>query len=353
MSKLHVRAAFAVAAALLVAAGCGGDDSGSATTAGATDASTAGSATGDDPAGGGVLKIADPGNAGAIAYAKREGILEARLAEIGATVEWGGSYPNSTASFDAVRAGELNIFGGNTTVTVGYLSVTPNAKVVALGDEADPTSPPSAGLFVNDDIDTVQDLVGKKIGVNVGGYGEYLLLLGLQQAGVDPAEVERVNLQADKAAAAFVGGSVDGYVAIVNAFQPAVEQGFKLLFSNRDVPDQSVSVVAVAEDLVNEHPEVVKVYLDVLQELTEQSRTEPEKFQNVFLTEGPTAVSGDRLAAAIALAEHTLAPHTPTAEDIAKFQHVADVFYESGAIPETIDAATTVVDIDSLVGSGS
>jgi sulfonate transport system substrate-binding protein len=183
MSKLHVRAAFAVAAALLVAAGCGEDDSGAATTAGATDASATGSSTGDAPAGGGVLKIADPGNAGAIAYAKREGILEDRLAEVGATVEWGGSYPNSTASFDAVRAGELNIFGGNTTVTVGYLSVTPNAKVVALGDEADPTSPPSAGLFVNDDIETVQDLVGKKIGVNVGGYGEYLLLLASSKRG--------------------------------------------------------------------------------------------------------------------------------------------------------------------------
>jgi sulfonate transport system substrate-binding protein len=91
----------------------------------------------------------------------------------------------------------------------------------------------------------------------------------------------------------------------------------------------------------------------VLQELTDQARTEPEKFQNVFLTEGPTAVSGDRLAAAIELAKHTLAPHTPLAEDIAKFQHVADVFYESGAIPDKIDAGTTVVDIDSLVGSGS
>jgi sulfonate transport system substrate-binding protein len=345
MSKLHVRAAFVVAAAVL-AASCGGDDAGSAADATAADAT-------DAAAGGGVLAIADPGNAGAIAYAKREGILEDRLAEVGATVEWGGSYPNSTASFDAVRAGELNVFGGNTTVTVGYLSVTPDAKVVALGDEADPTSPPSAGLFVDDDIETVQDLVGKKIGVNVGGYGEYLLLLGLEQAGVDPADVERVNLQADKAAAAFVGGSIDGYVAIVNAFQPAVEQGFKLLFSNRDVPDQSVSVVAVSDDLVEDHPEVVRVYLEVLQELTEQARTEPEKFQNVFLTEGPTAVSGDRLAAAIELAKHTLAPHIPTAADIAKFQHVADVFYEAGAIPAKIDASTTVVDIGTLVGSGS
>lgn len=50
------------------------------------DASPAAQSGDDAPS---VLRLQDPGKASVLAYAKREGLLEAALAETGTTVEWG------------------------------------------------------------------------------------------------------------------------------------------------------------------------------------------------------------------------------------------------------------------------
>ncbi|MFC6936783.1 hypothetical protein ACFQHO_45265 [Actinomadura yumaensis] len=91
-------AAAALAAALLcLTAACGGS-------------ATAGGAGGGP--GAAVIRLKDPGNAGVLAYAKREGILERRLRAAGARVEWGGSYASFTATIDAVRSGSVNVLEG-------------------------------------------------------------------------------------------------------------------------------------------------------------------------------------------------------------------------------------------------
>ncbi|MBB2911230.1 sulfonate transport system substrate-binding protein [Streptosporangium becharense] len=308
-------------------AACGGAETGKAAAAAGREG------------GGAVLKIKDPGNAGPLAVAKKEGILEKRLAEVGAKVEWGGTYASFTATIDAVRSGSVNVLEGAISPVLGYLANGRDIKIFSFTDRVtDPAAPETDGLVVRPDspIKSVKDLAGKQVAVNKGGRGEYLLLLALQEAGVPVDQVKRVYLNPDQGASAFATGKVDAWWAIVRAYPEAVAKGARVLVNGRDLKDQDLTMQAARTELLEEHPEAVRVYLEVLRELTEEAKRNPEKFQNVFLSQGPTAVSGPRLAEEIAKTKYANVPRPATAADGAFVTDVAAVFEKYGVLPASV-----------------
>ncbi|MCT9930956.1 ABC transporter substrate-binding protein [Planotetraspora sp. A-T 1434] len=305
-------------------------------------------AAGGRAPGGAVLKLQDPGNSGPLAYAKREGILEKRLASVGASVEWGGSYASFTATFDAVRSNSINLLQGAISPALGYLANGKDIKIFSVTDSVtDPAAPQTDGLVVppTSPIKSVKDLVGKQVAVNKGGKGEYLLLLALVQAGVPVDQVKRVYLNPDQAASAFATGKVDAWWAIVRAYPEVVAKGARVLVHGRDLPDRDLTIYAARTDLLQQHPDAVRVFLQVLQELTEQSKKEPEKFQNVFLSQGPTAVSGPRLEVEIAKTRTAAIPRPITQADYAYISDVAGVFRKYGVLSVDVNPADVAFDL--------
>ncbi|MEU7693649.1 ABC transporter substrate-binding protein [Microbispora hainanensis] len=317
------------------------------------------STAGGSPSSGGtgaVLKLQDPGNAGPLAYAKREGILEKRLKAVGASVEWGGSYASFTATIDAVHSGSVNVIQGAISPAVGYLANSPDIKIFSVTDPVtDPAAPDTDGLVVRPDspIKSVKDLVGKQVAVNKGGKGEYLLLLALEKAGVPVDQVKRVYLNPDQGAAAFATGKVDAWWAIVKAYPEAVNKGARVIVHGRELDDKDLTILAARNELLEQHPEAVRVYLEVVQELTEEAKKTPEKFENVFLTQGPTAVSGARLALDIETAKHANIPRYVTQDDGANIQQVADLFRKYGVVPGPVDPANVLFDLKAATGASS
>ncbi|TMR38033.1 transporter substrate-binding domain-containing protein [Nonomuraea zeae] len=305
---------------------------------------------------GAVLKLQDPGNAGPLAYAKREGILEKRLKAVGASVEWGGSYASFTATIDAVHSGSVNVLAGAISPAVGYLANSPDIKIFSVTDPiTDPAAPQTDGLVVRPDspIKSVADLAGKQVAVNKGGKGEYLLLLALEKAGIPVDQVKRVYLNPDQGAAAFATGKVDAWWAIVKAYPEAVAKGARVIVHGRDLDDKDLTILAARNELLDRHPEAVQVYLQVLQELTEEARKTPEKFENVFLDQGPTAVSGARLAQNIATAKYANIPRHVTKDDGANIQQVAELFRKYGVVSAAVDPAGVLFDLKAAAGSPS
>lgn len=297
---------------------------------------------------GAVLKIKDPGNAGPLAYAKKHGILEKRLAAVGATVEWGGTYASFTATIDAVRSGSVNVLEGAISPALGYLANGKDIKIFSITDRVtDPAAPQTDGLVVpaTSPVKDVKELVGKQIAVNKGGRGEYLLLLALERAGISPDQVKRVYLNPDQAASAFATGKVDAWWAIVRAYPEVVAKGARVLVHGRDLPDQDLSIQAARTELLKEHPEAVRAYLEVLRELTAQAKAEPEKFQNVFQTQGPTALSGARLQEELAKSRYALAPRQVTAADARYVKDVAATFHKYGVLPATVKVEDVIADL--------
>ena len=87
-------------------------------------AASAGTAGDDGTAAGEdfVIRFADPGNHGIIAYAKANGSFDEPLAEVGATIEWVPAAGAFSANFDLLQSGEINTHQAAVSPIIGAVS---------------------------------------------------------------------------------------------------------------------------------------------------------------------------------------------------------------------------------------
>lgn len=97
-------------------------------------------------------------------------------------------------------------------------------------------------------IDSMAELKGKKVGVEIGFVGHLLLLNGLEKAGLTEADVELVNVPTNETPQVLASGDVDAIVA----WQPNSGQaldlvpGSKRIYSSADEPGLIYDVLAVS-----------------------------------------------------------------------------------------------------------
>lgn len=103
-------------------------------------------------------------------------------------------------------------------------------------------------LVAKPGIDSVKDLKGKKIGVEVGFVSHLLVLKALEANGMSEADVTLVNIPTHETPKAFASGDVDA----IAAWQPNSGQalkavpGSKAVYTSKDVPGLIYDVLAVS-----------------------------------------------------------------------------------------------------------
>lgn len=144
------------------------------------------------------------------------------------------------------------------------------------------TGAPSKMIVINDfsngndmvvakpGIESVKDLKGKKVGVEVGFVSHLLLLKALEANGMTEADVTLVNVPTHETPKAFASGDVDAIVA----WQPNSGQalkaiaGSKAIFTSKDAPGLIYDVLAVSPASLSARPEdwkkVVKVWYRIV-----------------------------------------------------------------------------------------
>ncbi|MGC1482109.1 MAG: ABC transporter substrate-binding protein [Chthoniobacterales bacterium] len=131
------------------------------------------------------------------------------------------------------------------------------------------TGAPSRAIVINDfsngndmivaqpGIESVKDLKGKKIGVEVGFVGHLLVLKALEANGMTESDVELVNVPTNETPKALASGDVDA----IAAWQPSSGQALKAvpgstkIYTSSDVPGLIYDVLAVSPASLSAHPE--------------------------------------------------------------------------------------------------
>ncbi len=162
-------------------------------------------------------------------------------------------------SINALTAGQLEANSQTLNDTIAPLAAGAQLVVVLTNDN-------SAGndqIIVREGINSIADLKGKKVAAEEGVVDHFLLLLGLEKAGMTQKDIEFVPLETGKAAAAFVAGQVDA----VGVFAPFTTQalkrpGSKTLFSSKDFPGAISDHLVLNRKFVEENPEKVQAMVD-------------------------------------------------------------------------------------------
>lgn len=103
-------------------------------------------------------------------------------------------------------------------------------------------------VMVREGIDSLRDLAGKRVGVELGGVGEMLLDQVLMRANLAWDDVTVVDRPADRHLRAWRDGEIDAVVSYEPIATHLREAGAQRLIDSRDFPDMIFDVLAVRRD---------------------------------------------------------------------------------------------------------
>ncbi|MFF8713433.1 NrtA/SsuA/CpmA family ABC transporter substrate-binding protein [Streptomyces sp. NPDC015184] len=293
------------------------------------------------------IRIPDPGNSGVLALGKKDGSLDRALAKVGAEVRWTGSAGPFAPAAQAMNADQLDIATGSITSGITSLAQRPGFKFFTA------TDPDAAGEGIlvknGSGITSIKDLVGKRVAVNQGGTGEYLLLKALAKAGVPADEVERVHLRPDQTAAVFNAGKVDAWAVWATYAVAEIGSGrAHFVADGAAIGSDNYSLNAVRTEFAEQHPEIVKALYRYLHDASAEEKRDPAAYLNVFTDVGPTAVTGRAKEVQTRFTRQggTVDPIGP--EDVERFEAVADFYAEQKVTEDKVDVAAHLLDIEKL-----
>ncbi|MEM1442614.1 MAG: ABC transporter substrate-binding protein [Verrucomicrobiota bacterium] len=234
------------------------------------------------------------------------GIKKDWFAEEGVEVEF--SWYDYVASMDAYAAGQIDA-----------VSMT-NGDALVTGA----TGKPSVGIIINDysngndmvvgkpGIGSLEDLAGKKIGLEEGFVTHLLFLKGMEAKGLDPDSVEIVNTPTNETPQVLASGAVDA----IAAWQPNSGEALKLvadskpIYTSADAPGIIYDLLFVdAESLETRRDDwlkVVKVWYKIVDYLKDEDNLDealeilagrvsisPEEYEPFF--QGTYILSGEEV----------------------------------------------------------
>lgn len=179
------------------------------------------------------------------------------------------------ASMDAFAAGQLDavpMTNGDTLVTG---STGGQGVMILINDYSNGNDMIVAAPGITE----IQDLKGKKIGVEIGFVGHLLLLNALEKVGMTEADVELVNVPTNETPQVLASGDV----AAIVAWQPNSGQALNLvpgstkLYSSADEPGLIYDVLAVSPSSLAQRRDEWSKVIDVWYQVVDYIN-DPETF---------------------------------------------------------------------------
>jgi NitT/TauT family transport system substrate-binding protein len=154
-------------------------------------------------------------------------------------------------------AGSLDGIGVAAGDTINVLEVNPEARIVLFSDVSDGADM----VLALPPIVLPEQLVGKAVGTNLGGFGELLIRKMLDEHGVPSAKVKLLNVDAARAVDRLVAGDV----AAVHTWEPyatrARAAGARVMYTSKQADGLVLDGFLFSSETLRSRPEAVRRFL--------------------------------------------------------------------------------------------
>jgi len=276
-SSRRAPAALAALLAGAVLAACGGGDAGSDSAAGSGTA-----ASGDTGDFGALTVMRSPGGQfESTVIADEQGYFED--AGFDTTIEVGTGDPTAIIPLLLNDQVQFGMIDGAAAIRAAAEGVP--IKVVSAIQSANADFP-SDGLLAppGSPITSLEDLEGATIGTSsLGGTPQTVNNIALEQAGVDPATVEYVQLPTDALISSAEAGQVDAILFFANFYQQALQAGFTALTegSAQYVPNIPQVVWAASDQYIAENPDAVTAFVGAMDQANQFANENQDEIRAV------------------------------------------------------------------------
>lgn len=264
---------------------------------------------------------------------KDQGWIEEALGD-DVEVEWVQSAGSNKAN-EALRAGAIDV--GSTAGSAALLARANGSPIRTIDIYSQPEW---AALVVprDSDITSVADLAGRSVAATKGTDPYFFLLQALDEAGVDPADVEVQNLQHADGKAALENGSVDAWSGLDPLMAASeAEAGSTLLYRNVDF--NTYGFLNATQDFLDASPDLAQVVVDAYERARAWAQENPDEVVSIL-----AEVAGiDPAVAEKVITERTTLDIDPVPGEAqrAVLEVVGPIFVESGDVTsqDLIDTA--------------
>jgi len=269
-----------------------------------------------------------------ISILKANNELEKALAPLGVRISW-HEFSSGLPLLEAVNVGSIDV-SGDVADTVPIFAQAAGAQIAYYAEE---TPSPSAQAILVDKaspIKTVADLKGKRVAVTKGAGSHYLLLAALSKAGVPFDQITPAYLAPADGRSAFVGKSVDAWVAWDPYLTAAVAS-----LDARVLADGSNGLASykryylASAGFANRRRDVLNIIFDKLGETGKWVKSHPEEAARILAElwkiEAPVVIKS--------IGHRSYQVQSVTPAGLAEQQHIADTFFAEKLLPKKIDAS--------------
>ena len=155
-------------------------------------------------------------------------------------------YGSPAEALRAYRNGVVDAVALTTTYVIELLSDSQNDRIVLVID----VSRGGDAVVASPVIEGVHQLRGRRIGVETGSLGEFVLARALQEGGVSSADVHIVSMDITRQEAAFKAGAVDAVVTYEPFRSRLLAEGARDIFNSAMMPNEIVDVLVVRDSVV-------------------------------------------------------------------------------------------------------
>lgn len=260
--------------------------------------------------------------------------LEEKLAEQGVTIDW-YEFTSGLPMLESLNVGNIDI-SADVADTVPIFAQAAGADLTFYASEA--ASPSGQALIVleDSDIETLEDLAGKRITVTRGAGNHYLLIAALESVGLTLDDVQVSYLPPADARAAFSQGSVDAWIA----WEPFLSTS-RATLETRTITDGSDGLASykryylATTPYAEANPEVIATVYDALYEAGLWIKANPEEASELL---SPLWGDLDPEIVQNALQNRSYDVQPVTLEGLSEQQKIADAFLAADILPNAVDA---------------
>ncbi|PLZ90228.1 MULTISPECIES: aliphatic sulfonate ABC transporter substrate-binding protein [Fischerella] len=275
---------------------------------------------------------------GIIPISRQRGELERQLVAQNIKVEWSGPFDRCATLLNALNGNRADIGGCGDIPSISGIAA---GQPLCIGSVQRPKSDALGNaILVRGDspIRKPADLIGKKVAVNQGGAGEYLLLKVLEKENIPKEKVQRVYLSPNDAAPALYQGSVDAW-AVWEPYISVAQLEHQARRITTTHPAPTYGIMVVRGDAAKENPATVKAALTALSQDGEWLNQHSDAAAEFMVKELKVS---DAVAKQATKNRGPESYVFPTTEDISNLQKTADWLLEQKIIPQRVDIAAAV-----------
>jgi NitT/TauT family transport system substrate-binding protein len=167
-------------------------------------------------------------------------------------------YPSNSEVIRAFRNQNLQAAALTLYEALLVAETEPDVRVVLILDSSNGAD----AILAKPEIKTLQAIKGKRVGVESGALGGFILTRALEKVNLMPKDVQIVSLGLSEHEQAFKRRKVDAVVTSEPTGSKLLADGANLLFDSSQIPGEILDVLVVRDELLNKQPSAVQDLLD-------------------------------------------------------------------------------------------